>query len=161
MRERSQQLANWAVVASAPLAALLLLANYFALTQNAEAIDENREAIQAQTVYEIQKDARALQNKFLSDPRLYSALIERKSMSQLSDELRGSIDPILTQVMQFYSSVHVQHLGGHFPEEMWGAFYNEFCTFISIPFVNEHWNDRVINGSYNQEFIQSGNKCNV
>ena len=161
MRERSEQLANWAVVAGAPLAALLLLLNYFALKQNAEAIDENREAIQAQTVYEIQKDARALQDKFLSDPRLYSALTERKTMSQLSDELRGSIDPMLTQVMQFYSSVHVQHLGGNFPKEMWDAFHREFCTFISIPFVSEHWNDRVVGGSYNQEFVQSGNNCNA
>ena len=137
----------------------LLWLSYLSLQQNASAIRENRDAIEAQTVYQIQADGRELVSSLSSDPELFEVFFNQLPVQGVDSEVISRSNPFLTEVMQYYSSVHFQHDAGNFPEDLWQGFRAEFCRFLSIPIVKRFWNDRVVNGAYSDIFVESGNDC--
>ena len=120
-------------------------------------LQNTQRAVEAATVYNIQKDARTLLAGL--DPDVRNYLYETNDNQQHSSQLLQKADQQLTVILQFYSSVYNQHREGIFPDVHWNSFRDEICSFISLPRVKEFWQTKVAPGPYDSQFKDFGNHC--
>jgi hypothetical protein len=120
-------------------------------------LQHTQQAVQAATLYNVQKDARALFSGL--DPEVMAYLYEPAKNQQHSPQLLQKAEQQLTTIVQFYSSVFNQHQDGIMSDKHWNSFQDEICSFLSLPHVKEFWEKRVAPGHYNSEFKDFGNKC--
>lgn len=155
----SQFWANIAIIIGAPIAVASIIASVIALYFNKVAIDENRQAIVAQTAYQMQVDGRAQIEKLYENPQIYQAMIDGVLYENIDDRLLEKAGPLVLSFFQYYSAVHFQRKLGNFPDGLWPSFNEEFCNFVRIPIIEGIWENDFSDGSFNADFKTSITKC--
>lgn len=124
-----------------------------------EQIADARKALEATTVYTMQKDARELQAELVHMPKVLEYITKAKPGENQPPEVVAEAEFKIRQLVQFYSAVFNQRRNGVITEKYWDTFANEMCVFIRYPAVTEFWKKRVIPGTYGDEFKRFGNQC--
>lgn len=122
-------------------------------------IEDSRKALEATTVYNIQKDAREMLKEFNQMPDVFDYITAEKLPVDPSSDIAKKANFKITEVIQFYSGVFNQHRDGVITGKYWDTFENEICRFIGLPVVSKFWEERVAGGSYSDEFKRFGSRC--
>jgi hypothetical protein len=122
-------------------------------------VGEARRAIEATTVYNLQKDAREMIVKLEEEPEVYDYLMAYDPQKKYPDEIVRKAQRKLHVVFQFYSSVFNQHQQGTLPENFWATFSEEICRFLQRDPVKQFWHEKVRPGTFNKAFKDFGDHC--
>lgn len=123
-------------------------------------IEDSRKALEATTVYNIQKDAREMLKDLHQTPPEVSAYIAAEKLPENpAPDLVTKAEFKITEVIQFYSAVFNQHRDGVVTGKYWDTFAKEICKFVRLPVVSKFWQERVVHGTYGDEFRRFGCEC--
>jgi hypothetical protein len=157
--KNAQYFANIAIIIGVPIAVVSLMASGYGLYLNRDAINANREAIVAQTAYQMQLDGRSQMEKLFENPEIFSVMLERVPYEEIDDSLLVKAGPLVLSFFQYYSGVHFQQKVGNFPRDLWPSFSEEFCNFVQVPLVRGMWEKDFAEAKFNDEFKESVNAC--
>jgi hypothetical protein len=120
-------------------------------------IRDARKALEASTVYGLQKDGRDLLAVLYREHKdAYKAVLELGPVDKASPD---EIDFVETSLIQYFSSVVNQHRNGVIGDDYWPAFDREMCVLLKRPTITSFWKTRVAGGSYSEDFKQWGSRC--
>jgi len=122
-------------------------------------IEDSRKALEATTVFNIQKDARELLRDLHQTPGVYEYIAGNILPDNAASDVATKAESRMIELVQFYSAVFNQHRDGVITEKYWCTFANEICGFISSPVVSKFWNEKVLPGRYSDEFKRFGTQC--
>jgi hypothetical protein len=122
-------------------------------------IADSRKALEATTVFNIQKDARELLRDLHQTPGLYEYIAGDELPENAAPDLPTKAQSKMSELVQFYSVVFNQHRGGVITGKYWETFANEICGFIRLPIAAKFWKEEVVPGEYGNEFKQFGTQC--
>jgi hypothetical protein len=131
----------------------------FALFATNTQIEDSRKALEATTVFNIQKDARELLRDIHQTPGLYEYIAGDELPENAASDVATKAQSKMSELVQFYSVVFNQHRGGVITEKYWDTFANEMCGFIRLPIATKFWKEEVVPGEYGAEFKQFGTHC--
>lgn len=134
------------VVASVSTVLALLFTGY--------QIYEARRGLEASTVYQLQRDGREILKSHDVAVRAYVFGVGARDPTLAA---RG--EPLITEMIQYYSSVLNQRRNGVIGDSYWDAFDREMCTNISRSRVKEFWTQKVAKGLYSDDFKRWGEDC--
>lgn len=119
-------------------------------------IEDSRRAVEATTVYNMQKDAREVLKELNQTPQVRDYIIG--ASNNLGDP-PAQAESKITEIIQFYSAVYNQYRDGIITEKYWTTFENEICGFVQFPAVAKFWKEKVVPGKYGDGFKKLGSKC--
>lgn len=155
----AQYWANIAVIFGVPIAVVSLIASGYGLFLNKDAIEANRQAIIAQTAYQMQVDGRTQVERLYENQELYRLMIERVPYEEIDQSSLERAGPIVLSFFQYYSAVHFQHNVGNFPSSLWPSFSEEFCNFVQVPLISGIWKKDFSKAKFNDDYKKSVNDC--
>lgn len=155
LKEYEKQIGTVAAVASTLGIILAAVGLFWTKAQ----IEDSRKALEATTVYNIQKDAREVLKDLNQTPDVYSYITEGKLPENPSPDFSTKAESKIAELIQFYSGVFNQHRNEVITGKYWDTFAEEICGFIQFPVVSEFWKKRAADGRYSKEFRQFGSKC--
>lgn len=136
---------------------LALVATVAALVFAGRQIELARKTVEAQTVYQLQKDGRdLLKSLFQNDPPVFDFVFGSGSGNQA---VAARSDLALTEMIQYFSSVMNQRRDGVIGDMYWTTFDAEMCSIIRRPKVAEFWDRKVRKGTYSDDFKKWGDEC--
>jgi hypothetical protein len=120
-------------------------------------IRDASKALEASTVYALQKDGRDLHAVLYREHNdAYKAVLGLGAADKASPD---EIDFVATSLIQYFSSVVNQHRNGVVGDDYWPAFDHEMCVLLQRPTITTFWKTRAEHGSYSDDFKQWGSTC--
>ena len=141
-------------------AALSAIATALAFAVAAWQFYETRKALEASTVYQLQRDGRELFRTLIADSQpAFNYIYNSKKGDRPPPEVAWKVETAITAIIHYFSSVMNQRRNEVISDRYWPQFDDEMCRFIWHPPVTDFWVNRVQKGSYSDDFKTWGNEC--
>lgn len=120
-------------------------------------IKATKKQIKARLVYQMRRDGDELINSL--DPGILE-FIRMSPKTELPKPDKNELKITIDKIFRYYSSLQRQNQYERIDKEEWELIMNNFCGFLRIPIVKEHWMEEVrCNESWSAGFRKLGEKC--
>ena len=115
---------------------------------------EYSRAVEASTVYQLQKDGRTLSNSIANMEKFRSYLT-----SQKSQKINPDFDAKIREIIQFYSAVALQRKANVIRDVFWTNFLGEICLFYTQERIIKLWKVKVLTSNRDEYYKKIIGTC--
>jgi hypothetical protein len=116
-------------------------------------------ALQASTLYQIQKDGRELRNEALRDEAYVSYVEDFDPARTYPPNIISQAERRVGIILQFYASIFNQRSFGTLNEVTWRVVHSDLCAFVRREPVRTMWFDRLAQHTFSPDFLQEVEDC--
>jgi len=153
------RLLQFAQLLAAAAAAVGLLLTWQQLGETRKAYEQSIATLQANTIYQIQKDGRELLSALTTDRETFRYIFQHNVSQTYAPDVKERADLRIALLLNFYASIVNQREAGAVGNSLWTSFRREFCVFLKNAPVKSLWDSRVSSGAYNPAFVREGSTC--
>jgi hypothetical protein len=116
-------------------------------------------ALQASTLYQIQKDGRELRNEALRDTAYVSYVEDYDPARTYAQNTISHAERRVGIILQFYASIFNQRSFGTLNDLTWQVVHADLCAFVKREPVRSMWLDRLSQHTFSLEFARAIDEC--
>jgi hypothetical protein len=116
-------------------------------------------ALQASTLYQIQKDGRELRNEALRDTAYVAYVEDFDPARTFAQNTISHAERRVGIILQFYASIFNQRSFGTLNDLTWQVVHADLCAFVKREPVRTIWLDRLSQHTFSPEFAREIEDC--
>jgi hypothetical protein len=122
-------------------------------------IKTGAKALQASTLYQIQKDGRDLRKDALQDPDYVLYVEEYSSGGAYPPDVISKAERRVGIILQFYASIFNQWRFGTLNDATWQVVHSDLCGFVTRKPVQTMWQESLSRTGFSQQFVRAVDRC--